>query len=689
MATAQMGIIVIDDLTGGLNTVDPPHLLGATECQSAINIDWQGTKVGKKRRGSFTAVVTFSSGGPFTEPIGSMVRHVPSTDDTAAEVWAVSGTIFARKAASTQFAQVTPSDAITGNAWDVTWATVDGCLFVAYKSGVNRLHVWDGTALRRTGITPGTNPPTVADQGVGTYPNAARAYRVRWWSPQNVSEPTPVAAVFTPSGAGLSVRVTRPALPNDGETRWILEASADTSVATFYQIADNPIATTFVDDTVLVGAYSPSYTVSPYTGTFQLQKSYRFLAGADNRLIGFGTFQAPGAGVKQNRVEFSDIVGGLTLGALGAPVGRPAESINTLGGWYVDLDESDSGPATGLKGPVFGNYYAFKSHQMWELRPTGDSTRPFAATAISKTIGAVNHQAIIVGEDAQGAQALYFMSHKGPYRYTTRGLEYIGTKIQTLFTSINTFNLDSTHLIAHGIYHPELRQVWFFLSQLDPSLGAQVADPQGPYIYHVDYGGWSRHTLPASIARCSAMLPAVQGAVMSSQLKPHLSYGGNPAQFAIHSCDADESVQGALDGTSPYTSSVMTRPIAPGGLGQTGRVGDPQIVVTGPGATLRLDVVPDLMKLHSDAEQGFGAIAAGNALLTTQWSAILLPAVPTLAFVYVDGLWVFRRFEGAAYDEVQLVVYILSDRNGLTPGSLPWTVSHLVIPVRPMGAVIA
>lgn len=671
---APNSFVVIDDLSGGLNLTDPPLALKPNECMSAINVEWVRSKFGRKRNGSTAITTSFVSGGPFANPIGSMTRHVPGTNEAAAEVWAVStgpSPVFGRKAASTQFTQLSPYDALTGNAYDVTWASIDGELFIAYDSGVNRLHVWDGTLMRRTGIAPG-GIPTTANQGSGSYPAVARYYRVRYWYtvPNIVSEPTTATAVITPSGTGLSMRVTKSLTePTDAYDFWVLEASTD-NVA-FYQIAVIPAATTFYDDAYLTSQYAVSFTLSPLTGTFNVQKSYRFIAGADNRLLGFGTFQAAALGVKQNRVEISDIVGGGTLGVTGIPVSRAAETVNTTAGYYVDLDESDSGPATGLKGPCFGNYYAFKSRQMWELRPTGDATRPFAATAISKTIGAVSHQSIVIGEDDTGHQALYFWSHKGPYRYTTQGLEYIGRNLEGYFKDNPVvggldITLDATICVAHGLFHVEARQVWWWVA-----LGAGANEPNALFFYHTATGGWSSGQGTNVLtgmqnARCSAMLPNTQGATMSRLLKPH--YAGNLTDVTHRITRADDQTSLTDDGTT-FSTLLATRPVVPGGPGIKGHVGDVQIVARGTNATLTLETLPDLV-----AYEAFNPIRRLTTCdltpLTEEVSAGLVP-------------WIYRRFDDSGLDEVLSAGYRISDT-----AAIDWTVDRLIIPVRTGGAVI-
>ncbi|HZD62856.1 MAG TPA: hypothetical protein VE200_08685, partial [Xanthobacteraceae bacterium] len=208
---APNNVVVIIDQSGGVNDTDVPLALKATECLQAVNVEWVYTRFGRRRKGSrvmissFVVSPTTGLAAAWTTPIGSMVRHVSGTDEGWAEIWAVDDTpLFGRKVLSNQFAEVAQRDVMTGRACDVTWATVDGCLFVAYQSAVNRLHVWDGASFRRTGLSIDTTIlGVVTDTGVGTYAAIPRHYRGRWnngnahlFSAAMPWSPSP----FTPSG---------------------------------------------------------------------------------------------------------------------------------------------------------------------------------------------------------------------------------------------------------------------------------------------------------------------------------------------------------------------------------------------------------------------------------------------------------------------------------------------------------
>src|SRR5439155_441354 len=159
---------------------------------------------------------------PFSGKISSLFRHVPTTDETLAELWGSddAGTPnIGRLTAGTAWATPTLKDVATGNGWDFVYASFNGLLYIAYQTAVDRLHVWDPVLakVRRTGILVGAGIFTLANQGGGAYPAVIRYYRVRWIEQRagitvRRSEAS-TSANITPSGAGLSVRVTAGALP--------------------------------------------------------------------------------------------------------------------------------------------------------------------------------------------------------------------------------------------------------------------------------------------------------------------------------------------------------------------------------------------------------------------------------------------------------------------------------------------
>lgn len=639
--------ITFGDLRGGRAGNTPVLQIAAPQCAEAINVDFYRAALGRKRSGMSADGVSFSSGGPFTGQVVFLCRHVPGTDETVQEQWAIdSARVVGRKAGGATYAAPTLKDALTGTAALTTAATLNGRLFLAYESASARLHVWDGSTVRRAGLAS-TAAPTVANTGAGTYAAVLRYYRVRWTQVSGStilrsSEATPSVS-FTPSGAGTAARITQPTPPSEGETHWEVEGSVDN--VTFFMLAGHltggttapaaaiAVGTTTYDDSVVTTSYA-TYPVSKATGTYTLQKSYRFLAAAENRLLGFGSFTSTD---KQHRLEISAVVGSLDEG--------DAERVNTTAGWYLDLDEHDSGVPTGLFGPIFGNFYATKFRQFWELRPTGDVTRPFELKAISKILGAVGGRAACVGEDATGAPVLYRLTHRGLYEYGSAGEVYRGLGIEDyVLGPTAVINLDAT-VVGHLLYYPDKRQVWMWWAT-----GSAALPDQGA-IYDVTTGGWSRFATGDKISTvASAMLGGDQVFSLAPvrQLYPRL--GSSATTNKVFKAD-DGSTQD--DGTS-FAASITTPPFEPGGPGMFGEVGEPIVhAAAASGVTLTATVIPDYDSTNA---------ITGTALLTAEGSETQ----------------VSRRCQGAALSGLRVAQITIGDASATTA---TWRLNRLVVPV--------
>lgn len=592
---------VMASLSGGRNAIDAPtsELFGETQCLDAVNVDFFRTSFARKRNGLSASGVSFSSGGPFTGTLSTLFRHVPASDDTAAEEWAVDdsgGNVVGRKAGGTTFAQVTLiEDAFTGNPWEWSLASLNGKLMIAAKTGQDRHYLWDGTHLRRAGLYVPVAPTAADDSAGGGYPAVPRWYRIRMTEQVagvtiRRSEPSVSSAQFTPSGSKDGVVVSLPSTPADSEHATHIEIEGSADDISFYLLAVVALGTATFLDIVNAANYAISgLTLSDATGTYTNQKSYRFIAADQSRLLGFGSFNAND---KQNRIEFSAVLGSLDVGDV--------ERVDTTNPFFVDLDENDSGAATGLCGPVLGNFYAFKSRQFWELTATGSLDQPYKPTKLSPTIGAVGGRASCVGEDAHGNPTLYFMSHRGMYRYgsggylaggggqtyVAGGLEYIGKGIEDFILGPTaTINLGAVRVPCHMLYHADKRQVWVWWAT-----GASE-EPNQLAFYDVVTGGWSRVPTGDVLAnaRCSMLFSNTIGASMSKDLKPYI--GSTLVTNTIYKADDAAATD---DAGTAFRAYAITKPVEPGGAGMYGVVGNAELF--GPvsaGVTITVTVEAD------------------------------------------------------------------------------------------------
>jgi hypothetical protein len=548
--------IVFDDLRGGRNDTDPPMKLPMNQATEFLNMDWKDATFGRKRGGS--TAVSQTGGTAFSLGVQSIGRHVPGADEAAAELWATDGAatpITKRLTAGTTWADVTFDDAISTRPQDVVSVTLNGKRFVAYDSTVDRLHVYDpnlaAPRVRRVNINPGAVAPTVANTGAGAYAATLRYYRVRFMQYNGVtvfrkSEPTPSVS-FTPSGAGTAARITRPTAPGEGETHWFYEASTDNT--NWYAIALVVIATTTADDSLT------SYTTSPIShvlGVHSLFPSVKSLMTDGNRLLGAGSWETAGAtsGGKNSRVWFTPVLGSTDEGD-----DEQIPNTTTQKNW-IDLNENDGGGVTGLGGPINGVPWAFKYRQVWKLRPTGDVSTPYLPRKVVDGIGCIEHKSIAMGEDHAGQPALYFMSHRGPYRITLDGaVQYLGRDNEVTWRSMN---LGATTKVCHSTYYPDLHQWWVWIatgSNNDPDTKMMFDVQRGfPDENGQIRGGWAKHTGDSAAARCSCLFANTLGASMSKDLKPYL---GRSSGTVILKCDTSDTD----DNGTQFQGTATTRPV--------------------------------------------------------------------------------------------------------------------------------
>jgi hypothetical protein len=522
----------IVDLRGGRNDSDPPEMLPDDQCMEALNVDWWEGTVANKRQGSTALSTTFSSGGPFTGIIGSLLRfaHANATAETASELWAVDDAgVIGRLAGATTFTAPTMVDSTTDS---LTWtgASLGGFFFMAYDSAQNRLHAYDSTIakVRRVGLaTP--DPPTVATQG-GAGLSFTRHYRIRTVDisgsdTRRRSEASTSVSITITDDTG--VTVTRPTLPtNEDETHWEVEY-ADASTGPWYRASQVATATSTYSDT----ASSVSTTnLSATTGINLPPPSARYIVANDNRLIMAGAFETSGGYItpKESRVWWTPVIGSSDIG--------DAERIvtnTTLGAGYLDVEAA----VTGL-GLLGSTVYVFSYRRIWILELTGQSTAPFRRFSLDTGgIGCIHHKTIVQAEDENGTPCLYFLSHKGPYRIGSHGLQYLNGDNETLWATVN---LSPTVNVGHGIYHSDKHQVWWWICTSGSN------NPNTRIVFDTKLGqttagdavrkGWAKHTGENTKARCSVMFANTVAAAMSRDLKPYI--GQTEGNNRIWKCDS-------------------------------------------------------------------------------------------------------------------------------------------------------
>lgn len=523
--------ITITDLRGGRNGIDSPLILPDNQCCEALNVDWEDGPLATKRRG---ATVVDTGAMDLSAGVYSWYRHVPAGDESLAELWVVLTTGAVKRLTTSGWSSVTLDDAMTGEYQNVAFCTFNGKLFIAYKSAVDRLHVWDSSvsAVRRVGLTQPTAAPTVANTGAGTYAATLRYYRVRviqydGTTVSRRSEPSS-AVSFTPSGTGTAARITKPTLPGERETHWEVEVAA-VSTGPWYVLAGVAagnaivIATTTFDDT-LTALQHLDLETSEESGLFSLLQSARYLATDGNHLLYAGSYTS---GNKTSRVWNTPALGSADHGD-----DERLVLTSAIKG-YIDLNEKDGGEIKGLSNPVGGTPLAFKYRQVWKLVPTGDDDAVYIPRKISSAIGCIFFKTIVDAEDAEGNPVIAWLSHKGPYRFGLTGMVKIGRDVDDIWFGKNDYdgtaiNLSASIVVAHGIYHTDRHQIWWYISRgaftsPDVKLMLDVRRNVSQDQYGMR-GGWAIHTGKSCKAVCSVMFANTTGAAMSLDLKPHVSY---------------------------------------------------------------------------------------------------------------------------------------------------------------------
>jgi hypothetical protein len=633
----------------GRNGFDPPLLIPDDQAREMLNLDLYDGQLGRKRHGFTQDVVSFSSGGPFTGQIVSLIRHVPGANESAMELFAIGNEatpIIGRKAASTQYVAVTTKDAIATRPQDVMGVSFNGKLLLAgYDTTVNRAQCWDGSTIRRMGLaTPAA--PTGADDAAGGL-SLSRSYKVAYTVQSGgvTLRRSELGSVLTRTiSAKAGSTITKPATISEGETHWELYA-ADTATGIYYLIATTVVGTTTFDDT---SATIATTTAAPVVGTNLPPPSAKFVATDGNRALWYGALESSAgdsAEPKQGRVWFSAVLGASAT-SIGDDERVPIQS--TAGGlrYYIDVGENDGGEPRGLAGPLYGSMYAFQSRGFTELTPTGRANTPYKRYQASHVHGTVNQKCIVEATDASGNPALYFLSPKdGPRRIGRGGVEWCGADVKDRWDLVN---LDASTVVAHGVYHADLNQVWWWVASGSSNV------PSDLIVFDIQEGiasyaegepairkGWTRFSGDITAANCSCMFSVTPGATMARRLKPYI---GLTTANKVAMCDS-----GTIDGTVAFQAYVQTKPYpltgsksAPLGLDHLGSVTGATLAadpVTG--VSIQLTVTPECLLATSEVSPRLDRVvltAAGSETIALRrFQACELAGIPAASFLLGDA----------------------------------------------------
>lgn len=545
--------IIITSLIGGLNDTDPITSLPQDVVVIAENIEYHCSS-----REDHSTIATRRAGtSAVTTPITAasevvlLHRHLPTTDETEAELWAVSvitGTPTIRYK-DTAWNTVTIGDTlnVADNArYNMRMQTLHGKLFLAADTDQDRLHVRDagGSTFRRTGLAEPA-APSVADSGSGSY-SGTRYFRVRYKLVSGTltlrSEPSD-ATTFSPSGSGSGATITKPASISEDETHWEVEASLDN--ANFYRIATVVVGTTTYTDTT---AFSSGYAnvtdavLSEDIGDYDLLHSAKFLAADDDRLLIAGSWEDEAL---SSRFAWTPV---LNDPGDGNDERSPIDTDN-----FIDLDTYEGGEITDMSKTVNGYIFVFKWSHIYQLTRTGQRTRAYTAHALSKSKGAIPGS-VVEGLDQNGRPALYFIDPKvGPSRIGEGGVQSCGLDIHRTWETVNK----GASVIVRSAYYPESAQVHWWVAT-DAS-----TTPDTLLVLHTDLSrqsqdgvrrGWVKFTgdRAAALSTCLFADNIEDDAARSLTLKPFIGKDDG----TIHICD-----DGDDDSGTSYAARIRTSPV--------------------------------------------------------------------------------------------------------------------------------
>lgn len=567
---------VLDSLRGGSDDFTPASSLLKNTCTIAENVEFFASTLGERRGGCAISTLILTAAGIVSnanlEAVTWMYLHQPSDTSTFNdyELWVMTvntvasggaGKLFRFQAGSLGWSEIIMLDtpAFGGNqAYEVYGQSLHGKLFIAYRNGVtDRLHVWDGTQFRRTGLAT-TAAPTGANTGVGAYAATLRYYRTRSvlrYAPPVVnvrSEPSAVLT-FTPSGAGTGVIVTRAALPGESETDWEIEVSLNGT--TFYKLATVAAATTTYTDSAVTTTYADNVQSDPI-GTYTLQPSVKFLSvDQDRLLLGSSWETAADASAVRWSPTGND------------PSPGPDERFNSNTDPRVDLDGLENGGLSAMTRGISGMLYVMKRTAIYAMRRTGQLVGAYEAICITKSRGALPHSVVEACDEA-GRPCEYFLDpNVGPMRAGANGLQYVGLGVKTLWQRVNR----TATLSCHGVWYPDKQQVHYWVAQ-NVTQASPVLFPNTKIVLQTNEmviddrgqgrGGWSTVPLGDGIAdaRCSVMFVGSSLATTSLQLKPFIGKGRTGgvaiATVAIQICDNGDTT----DNGTAFTARIRTRP---------------------------------------------------------------------------------------------------------------------------------
>jgi hypothetical protein len=532
---AQIQLIAIRDCSRGLSDFYPARL-DDNQVSVAWDVEFWDAMVAGRRNGTVT-VFTNVAGGH----ILSLFVFTPTTsradDRLAAAVEGLTvSSVSLFDATYTQTGLIpTPDDHLQFGP-GVDWASLHGKLFVAARSDVDRLHVYDPatSTLRRAGLAGPVAAPVVATTGAGTF-SGTRQYRVRYTVQASGitigrSEPSP-ATTFVPPGTGLAARITMPAVPAGiPASHWEVEEIDPAN--NWYRIATVSAGTTTYDDTLALSQVATTGTLSADIGAYTPPPSVKWLTVDADRLIMGGSWTSDALSA---RVWWTPLGGDPGVGN--------DERLEMAVSPFLDFDTLDGGGLTGIKAWE-GKVIVFKAQQVHQMVRSTSRLKAYIADTISRRHGALP-LSLVEGTDIDGLSALYFLDPMvGPMQLGFKGLRVLAPHMQHAWRT--TVNPAATQMCAVE-YHPDKRQVWWYVAT-----GSSLF-PNVRWMYSVESDGLVFHSVAGA---------QVRGAV-TFKGKPHFSLEARGGPGIIR---GDETGRAIEWDNSGYRAYIRSRAFVMGGM---------------------------------------------------------------------------------------------------------------------------
>jgi hypothetical protein len=630
---------LIKSLRGGLNNCDPAISLPDDQCLIANNVEWVRSTLGERRKGCTGVTLPASISGK--DRVTFLHRHLPTSDETAAELWALGLTGTSSSQLSykdTTWHDVTLNDAATLTGFSpYQWvaSSIHGKIFIAYDSAVDRLHCRDAgsTTLRRCGLAEPVAPTGANTAAGGTF-TGTRYYRVRYTvQVAGVttirSEPSP-ALTFAPSGIKTGVTVTKPASISENETHWELEASLDN--ANFYVIATTVVGTTTFDDTTNVATgYAQTYPLSEPIGAYSLQPSYKYLCIDADRLMGGSSWEDASKG---SQVSWSPVTNAEGVGN--------DERLDLTTDPTIDLDSYEGGALTGLVAGNSGSVFAFKMGHIYKLVRTGNPLQAYDVVTITKERGALPGS-VVSGMDQNGAPCIYFLDPQvGPCRYGNGGLQWLGADIWdgTWTDATLGVNLNAAKAVCSALYDPRKRQVQWSYSKIGsdrPNQGLIIQTDltkPGESGAHGGISLWDGIRIEA-FASCLFADNIDAGTARNLNLRPFVGVEGHNL---LQRCDTGNTDDAASSATT-YTARIVTKPYQlTNMLNQFGVMAAYLMAAATSGAELTLNLYKDFSTSVSKAVAAISFTpAASEAVVMKQMDNLSVAELRVAQFEFIDS----------------------------------------------------